>query len=152
MRSLSSFFRWIVVSVWVLVMIPVLVDFLKKWLEANGVYKYAVEWIIDAVANVSRLPGFYPAQLVLSGMLVGVWFDALLRRFDGSRNTKLVNLGNDLRRLGRDIRQRQNVLHNSWPDNVDDLKPELLSVHLRLTKAGIWSPRRRFIPARKRAG
>ena len=110
MRSLSSFFRWIVVSVWVLVMIPVLVDFLKKWLEANGGYKYAVEWIIDAVANVSRLPGFYPAQLVLSGMLVGVWFDALLRRFDGSRNTKLVDLGNDLRRLGRDIRQRQNVL------------------------------------------
>jgi hypothetical protein len=147
MRSLSSFFRWIVVSVWVLVMIPVLVDFLKKWLEANGGYKYAVEWIIDAVANVSRLPGFYPAQLVLSGMLVGVWFDALLRRFDGSRNTKLVNLGNDLRRLGRDIRQRQNVLRNSWPDNVDDLKPELLSVHLRLTKAGIWSPGLAFHPS-----
>ena len=130
MRSISSFFRWIVVSVWVLVMIPVLVDFSKKWLEANGVYKYAGELIIDAVANVPRLPGFYPALFVLSGMLVGVWFDALLRRFDGSRNAKLVNLGNDLRRLGRDIRQRQNVLRNSWPDNVDDLKPELLSCHL----------------------
>ena len=81
MRSISSFFRWIVVSVWVLVMIPVLVDFSKKWLEANGVYKYAGEWIVDAVANVPRPPGFYPVLLVLSGMLVGVWFDALLRRF-----------------------------------------------------------------------
>ena len=58
MRSISSFFRWIVVSVWVLVMIPVLVDFLKKWLEAKGGYKYAGEWIIDAVANVPRLPDF----------------------------------------------------------------------------------------------
>ena len=37
-------------------MIPVLVDFLKKWLEANGGYKYAGEWIIDAVAGVPRLP------------------------------------------------------------------------------------------------
>ena len=78
MRSISSFFRWIVVSVWVLVMIPVLVDFLKKWQEANGGYKYAGEWIIDAVANVPRLPRFYPVLLVLSGMLVGVWFDVVV--------------------------------------------------------------------------
>ena len=76
--------------------------------EANGGYKYAGEWIVDAVANVPRPPGFYPVLLVLSGMLVSVWFDALLRRFDGSRNTKLVNVGNDLRRLGGHNRQRQN--------------------------------------------
>ena len=140
MRSNSTFFRWMVVSVWVLVMTPVLVEFLKKWLERNGAYEHAGEWFIDGVAGVASLSGFYPVLLVLSGMLVGVWFDAILRRFDGSRNTKLVNLGNDLRRLGGHIRQRQNDFRNSWPDNVDDLKPELLSCHLRLTKIGIWSP------------
>ena len=121
-------------------MTPVLVEFLKKWLERDGAYEHAGEWFIDAVARLASLPGFYPTLLVLSGMLVGVWFDALLRRFDGSRNAKLVDLGNDLRRLGREIRERQNVLRNSWPDNVDDLKSELLSCHVRLTKAGIWSP------------
>ena len=140
MRSLSTFFRWLVIPVWGLVLIPVLVDFLKKWLERNGAYEHSGEWIVDAIVGVARLPGFWPALFVLSGLLVGVWFDALLRRFDGNRNTKLVNLGNDLCRLGGHIRQRQNAFRNSWPDNVDDLKPELLSCHLRLTKAGIWSP------------
>ena len=140
MRSLSTLFRWLVIPLWGLILIPVLVDFLKKWLERGGAYEHAGEWIINAVAGVANLPGVYPALFVLSGLVVGVWFDALLRWFDGSRNAKLVNLGNDLRRLGRHIRQRQNGFRNSWPDNVDDLKAELLSCHLRLTKAGIWSP------------
>jgi hypothetical protein len=140
MRSISTFFRWMVVSVWGLFLIPVLVDFLKKWLERNGAYEHAGEWTIDAVAGVARLPGVYPALFVLSGLVVGVWFDAVLRRFDGSRNAKLVKLGFDLRNLGGRVRDRQNGFHSSWPNNIDELKPELLSCHLRLTKVGIWSP------------
>ena len=51
--------------------------FPKKVAGANGAYEHAGEWIIDAVAGVASLPGFYPVLLVLTGMLVGVWFDAL---------------------------------------------------------------------------
>ena len=128
---------------------PVLVDFLKRWLERNGAYEHSGEWIVDSIVGVARLPGFWPALFVLSGLLVGVWFDALLRRFDGA-DMKLVNLGNDLRRWGGHW-QGRTVLKNSWPDNVDDLKPELLSCHLRFDKSRYRYADWRFIPAGRRA-
>lgn len=140
MRSTPSFIKWAFTSLWGVLLIPVLVDFLEKWLDRNGAYDHPAEWITQTLAGLGQLPGVYPAALVLTGLVGGVWLDTMLRWFDGSRRTALVDLGAEVRNMGHMVRDRQNGFHNEWPGNISNLKASLLSLHVRLTKRGIWSP------------
>jgi hypothetical protein len=140
MRSIATIYKWVILPLWASVAIPVLVDFLQKWLDRNGAYEHPGASILNALAVLAQLPGVYPAALVLSGLLAGAWLDVIFRKLDGSRRKALVDLGVDIRSLGRRINDRQNGFRSKWPANIIDLKPSLLSSHLKLTKRGIWSP------------
>jgi hypothetical protein len=95
---------------------------------------------MTVLAATTQLSGFFPALYVTAGLAVGLWMDWVLRRFDGGRHRRLVDLGVSVRSLGRMVRDRQNGFHSEWPANISDLRSSLLSARLKLAKHGIWSP------------
>jgi hypothetical protein len=97
---------------------------------------------MSAIAFIAQLPGMVPAALLITGLTAGVWLDWLMRRIDDSRAKARVAIGEEFLYLASivDERQQSASIDNSWPKNVWDLRPRLMSVFINAEKFGIWAP------------
>jgi hypothetical protein len=69
---------------------------LARWrgvLDRGDVANHPGDWLMGWLDAVAKIPGLYPAALIATGVVVGVWIDWLLKRMDGSRASQRKTLG-----------------------------------------------------------
>jgi hypothetical protein len=72
----------------------------------------------------------------MTGVLIGLFVDSMLRRFDGSRRWQRVRLGQSMVSMSDMIAGRLHTSLNSWPHNIFDFRADLASLFVRLNRAG----------------
>jgi hypothetical protein len=143
MVRFAGFARWLVLVVFAPIFLAVATDMAKRWAERQGWIDHpeeAVGWLMGIPLWIAQLPWVYPVALILGGLTVGIWLDWLLRRFDTSRSDRRVGLGLQLQNLANVIERRQGGFRHDWPDIIQDLRPQLMSIFIRVEKIGLWAP------------
>jgi hypothetical protein len=144
MARAASVFRWIILAIWTVLLVPFISRAWNGVLDRGDVANHPFDWAMSVLASVAQYPGVLRAALIATGLAAGVWIDWVFRKLDGSREASRVDLGVNLTVLARQVSDRQNGFHSDWPGNINDLKPRLLSVYIKLQKMGIWAPGERL--------
>jgi hypothetical protein len=63
-----------------------------------------------------------------------------IRKIDRRRAAALAILGGDLIDLATMVAHRQKGISSTWPENVDKLRPRIVSLMLTATNHGYWTP------------
>src|SRR5260370_38873060 len=72
----------------------------------------------------------------MTGVLMGLFVDSILRRFDGSRRWQRMQLGQSMVSMSDKIAGRLHRSLISWPHNIFDLRADLASLFVNLNRAG----------------
>src|SRR5207302_9881309 len=78
------------------------------------------------------------ALVFLTGIVIGVSLESLIRKSDEKKASELRSLGTKFRSLSDNIKVR--AASSGWPDNVRDLKPAILSAFISVKKFDLWAP------------
>src|SRR5882724_11219510 len=116
--GMSSVFRWVISTVWTILIVPVLVLVWRGVLDRGDVAGHPVDWLMGWLASFAQIPGVYPSALIATGLLIGVWIDWFLKKMDGSRASRRELLGLRYCNLSRDVEGRMNGLHGEWSNNI----------------------------------
>jgi hypothetical protein len=137
MQRLSAAARWIGVSVLLPILIPLAVHFIEQQPPetAGAVLKFLL--------NLAEQTWLRVIALVLGGFVAGLWLDWLLRKFDGSRAEARENLGIEMEKIGRDMREEM----NSGRTVLLRASPRLNSCFTKARKVGLWVPDARIMKA-----
>jgi hypothetical protein len=133
-------FRVIFSAIWTIFIAPFLVLVWRGVLDRGDVANHPKDWLMGRLDWIVQIPGFYPSALIATGILVGVWVDWLLKRFDGSRKYRRETLGTRFCNLSHSIQDRFGSYYGDWPDNIHDIKPNLMSAFIEAESFGIWAP------------
>src|SRR5258708_32159444 len=118
-----------------------LATMLKNGLEQNFFSDPNV--VASAVFNNLVVLGqerwFHFALFFLTGIVIGVSLDWLARKSDENKASELRRLGSNFRRLSDSIKI-QTAVRSEWPDNIRDLKPDIVSAFIFAEKFGLWVP------------
>jgi hypothetical protein len=136
---MASVFRWIISTVWTILIVPVLALVWHGVLDRGDVATHPVDWLMGWLASFAQIPGMYASALIATGVLIGVWGDWLLRKFDGSRSADREALGIRFCNLAHTIENRFQY-DDVWSANIHDLKPNLMSAFIEAEGFGIWTP------------
>ena len=79
------------------------------------------------------------ALVYLTGIVIGVSLDWLTRKSDENKASKLRSLGSKFQSFSDNIKIRTAV-RSEWPNNVRDLKPDIVSAFISAKKFGLWVP------------
>ena len=145
---MSKWLKLFLLGIWGLLLIPLVMPILKKWLEEN-VFSDS-----DGLATIFPNAGaatafnnllalgeqrwFKFALVFLTGLVIGVLLEWLSRKSDDKKAFELKSLGTKFRSLSDHIKAR--TASSGWPDNVRDLKPAILSVFISAKKFDLWVP------------
>ena len=146
---MSNWLKQFLFGIWGLLLIPLSMPVLEKWLEENvffdpngmatTVFRNAMA---TAVFNNLRALGqqhwFKFVLVFLTGIVVGVSLEWLGRKSDEKKASELRSLGSKFRSLSDSIKSR--TASSGWPDNVRDLKPAMLSAFISARKFDLWVP------------
>jgi hypothetical protein len=75
--------------------------------------------------------------VLFTGIVLGFSLDWLARKADQNKGSELRNLGSKFRTLSDSIKM---TASSEWPNNVRDLKPEIMSALISAKKFGLWAP------------
>ena len=78
-------------------------------------------------------------MVFLTGIVIGISLDWLTRKSDENKAFKLRHLGSNFRRLSDSIKAQTEV-RSEWPNNIRDLKPDIVSAFISAEKSGLWVP------------
>jgi hypothetical protein len=145
---MSKWLKPFLFGIWGLLLIPLIVPILEKWLEENvfsdpgGI---ATTVFRDAVASTAfdhlRVLGqqrWFKFTLVFwTGLVLGVSLEWLNRKSDEKKAAELRSLGAKFRSLSDSLKIRT---ASGWPDNVGDLKPAMASAFNSARKFHLWVP------------
>jgi hypothetical protein len=136
--------RWlktIVSGVWVVLLLPLLANIFEKWLEQNFLsHPNAVATtVFNNLVALGQERWFHFTLVFFTGTVIGVSLDWLARRSDENKAFGLRYLGSNFRRLADSIKIQTEV-RSEWPDNIRDLKPEIVSAFISAEKFGLWVP------------
>ena len=145
---MSKWLKQVLFGVWGLLLIPLIVPILKKWLEENvfsdpsgmatTVFRNAAATTaFDNLLALGQQRWFKFALVFLTGVVVGVSLEWLDRKSDEKRAFELRSLGAKFRSLSDSLKIRT---ASGWPDNVSDLKPAILSALNSARKFHLWVP------------
>jgi len=145
---MSKWLKQVLFGVWGLLLIPLIVPILKKWLEENvfsdpsgmatTVFRNAAATtVFDNLLALGQQRWFKFALVFLTGVVVGVSLEWLDRKSDEKRAFELRSLGAKFRSLSDSLKIRT---ASGWPDNVSDLKPAILSALNSARKFHLWVP------------
>jgi len=145
---MSKWLKQVLFGVWGLLLIPLIVPILKKWLEENvfsdssgmatTIFRNAAATTaFDNLLALGQQRWFKFALIFLTGVVVGVSLEWLNRKSDEKRAFELRNLGAKFRSLSDSLKIRT---ASGWPDNVSDLKPAILSALNSARKFHLWVP------------
>jgi len=145
---MSKWLKQVLFGVWGLLLIPLIVPILKKWLEENvfsdssgmatTIFRNgAGTTAFDNLLALGQQRWFKFALVFLTGVVVGVSLEWLDRKSDEKRAFELRSLGAKFRSLSDSLKIRT---ASGWPDNVSDLKPAILSALNSARKFHLWVP------------
>jgi hypothetical protein len=103
---MASIFRWIISTIWTILIVPVLALVWHGVLDRGDVASRPLDWLMGWLASVGQIPGIYGSALVATGVLVGVWIDWFLKKIDGSRVARREFLGMKYCNLSNDVKAR----------------------------------------------
>ena len=146
---MSNWLKQFLFGIWGLLLIPLIVPILDKWLEENvfsdpngmatTVFRTAmVTTVFDSLVALGQQRWFKFALVFLTGIVIGVSLEWLNRKSDEKKASDLRSLGSKFRSLSDSIKTR--TASSGWPDNVRDLKPAILSAFSSAKKFGLWVP------------
>jgi hypothetical protein len=146
---MSKWLKLFLLGIWGLLLIPLVMPILKKWLEENlfsdphglATTIFPNAGVTTAFNNLLALGEqrwFKFALVFLTGIVIGVLLEWLSRKSDDKKAFELKSLGTKFRSLSDHIKVR--TASSGWPDNVRDLKPAILSVFISGKKFDLWVP------------
>jgi len=145
---MSKWLKQFLFGIWGLLLIPLIVPILKKWLEENvfsdpsgiatTVFRNAAATTaFDNLLALGQQRWFKFALVFLSGVVLGVSLEWLNRKSDEKKAFELRSLGAKFRSLSDSLKIRT---ASGWPDNVSDLKPAITSALGSARKFHLWVP------------
>ena len=146
---MSKWLKPILFGIWGLLLIPLITPILKKWLEENvlsdpnglatTVFSNAMATtVFNNLLALGQRRWFAFALVFLTGIVIGVSLESLIRKSDEKKASELRSLGTKFRSLSDNIKVR--AASSGWPDNVRDLKPAILSAFISAKKFDLWAP------------
>src|SRR3954468_54548 len=146
---MSKWLKQLLFGIWGLLLIPLTMPILKKWLEENvfsdphdmatTVFRNAVATTaFDNLVALGQQLWFKFALVFLTGIVIGVSLEWLNRKSDEKKASELRSLGSKFRSLSDSIKIR--TASAGWPDNVRDLKSAILSAFISARKFDLWVP------------
>src|SRR3954451_3438032 len=147
--SMSNWLKQFLFAIWGLLLIPLIMPVLGKWLAENvfsdphrmatAVFGQAiVTTVFDNVLALGQQRWFKFAVVFLTGIVIGVSLEWLSRKSDDKKAFELRSLGSKFRSLSDNIKVR--TASSAWPDNVRDLRPAILYAFISARKFGLWAP------------
>src|SRR5215831_15495402 len=133
--------KMIVSGVWVLLLLPMLATVFEKWLEQNFFSEpdAAATTVFNNLVMLGQESWFHFALVFFTGIVIGFSLDWLAHRSDENKASELRHLGTNFRRLSDSIKT-QTSARSEWPDNIRDLKPDIVSAFISAEKFGLWVP------------
>jgi hypothetical protein len=145
---MSKWLKQFLFGIWGLLLIPLIMPILDKWLEenifdSNGMATMVfpnpmASTVFNNLLALGQQRWFKFALVFLTGIVVGVSLEWLSRKSDEKKAFELRSLGSKFRSLSDNIKGRTTL--SGWPDNVRDLKPAILSALISAKKFGLWVP------------
>jgi hypothetical protein len=146
---MSKWLKQFLFGVWGLLLIPLVMPVLEKWLEENvfsdpdgmatTVFRNAVATpVFDNLLALGQQGWFKFALVFWTGIVLGVSLEWLNRKSDEKKASELRSLGSKFRSLSDSLKIRTASL--GWPDNVGDLKPAIMSAFNSARKFQLWVP------------
>jgi hypothetical protein len=147
--SMSKWLKQLLFGIWGLLLIPLITPILKKWLEENvfsdpnematTVFRNAVATtVFENLLALGQQRWFKFALVFLTGIVIGVSLEWLNRKSDEKKAYELRSLGAKFRSLSDSLKNR--TASSGWPDNVNDLKPAIMSAFGSARKLHLWVP------------
>ena len=133
--------KTIVCGAWVVLLLPLLATIFEKWLEQKFFSdpNAVATTVFNNIVVLGRQRWFHFALVFLTGIVIGVSLDWLTRKSDENKASKLRHLGSNFRRLSDSIKTQTEV-RSEWPNNIRDLKPDIVSAFISAEKFGLWVP------------
>jgi hypothetical protein len=136
-------------GIWGLLLIPLIMPILEKWLEENvfsdpggtatTVFRNAMATtVFDNLREVGQQGWFKFALVFWTGIVLGVSLEWLNRKSDEKKASELRSLGSKFRSLSDSLKNR--AAPSGWPDNVRDLKPAIMSAFGSARNFHLWVP------------
>jgi len=146
---MSKWFKPFLFGIWGLLLIPLIMPMLEKWLEENvfsdpnematTVFRNAVATpVFENLLALGQQRWFKFALVFLTGIVIGVSLEWLSRKSDEKKASELRSLGAKFRSLSDSLKNR--TASSGWPDNVSDLKPAIMSAFGSARKLHLWVP------------
>jgi hypothetical protein len=146
---MSKWLKQFLFGIWILLLIPLIMPILQKWLEENvfsdpndmatTVFRNAVATTaFDNLLALGQQRWFKFAVVFLTGVVLGVSIEWLNRKSDEKKASELRSLGSKFRSLSDSLKIRS--ASSGWPDNVRDLKPAIMSAFGSARKFHLWVP------------
>jgi hypothetical protein len=138
---MSKWLKPILCGVWALLLIPLIATILEKWLETNFFSdpNAVTTTVFNNLIALAQQRGFQFAMVFFTGIVIGVSLDWLGRKSEENKASKLRSLGSKFRSLSENIKIRTAV-QSEWPNNVRDLKPDIMSALISAEKFDLWAP------------
>ena len=136
---MSRSLKPILTGIWGLLLIPLIAAILEKRLEEN-LFSDPNAPATTVFSNLVVLGHQLWFQFVLvffTGIVLGFSLDWLARKSDRNKDSELRSLGSKFRTLSDSIKMTSS---SEWPNNVRDLKPEIMSALISAKKFGLWAP------------
>ncbi|CAN7377556.1 hypothetical protein LJR220_003362 [Bradyrhizobium sp. LjRoot220] len=121
---------------------------IERWADRNGYLDdptKGLQWLLSAVASVTEFWWFYPALCFFVGLVIGLWWDALLRTRSRGRVAESKSLGYAMKDYAEFLQNRASRSLNPWPGRIADRIPDLQSLLIRIDAAGYWTPPQRIL-------
>jgi hypothetical protein len=139
---MSKSLKPILIGVWCLLLIPVIATILEKWLEENFFSdpNAVATTVFNNLIALGQQLWFQFALVFLTGIVIGISLDWLVRKSDENKAFELRSLGSKFRSLSDIIEIRTGGARSEWPNNVRDLRPDIASAFISAKKFGLWAP------------
>jgi hypothetical protein len=133
--------KTIVSGVWVVLLLPLFATLFEKRLEQNFFSdpNAVATTVFNNLVILGQERWFHFALVFFTGIVIGVLLDWLTRRSDENKASELRRLGSNFRRLSDSIKT-QTAVRSEWPDNIRDLRPDIVSAFISAEKFGLWVP------------
>jgi len=137
--AMSKLLKRIAGGVWILFLVPIIVDLLKKWLGENYFSDPNIIIAFNFLIPIVQQSWFKFALVFLTGIVVGVSLDWLDRKSDENKASELRTLGSKFRVLS-DIIKGRSADSSGWPNNVREHKADISSALISAQKFDLWVP------------
>ena len=146
---MSKWLKQVLFGIWGLLLIPLVMPILEKWLAENvfsdpggtatAVFRDAVATTaFESLRTLGQQRWFKFTLVFWTGIVLGVSLEWLNRKSDEKKTSELRSLGAKFHGLSESLKIR--TASSGWPDNVRDLKPAITSALGSARKFHLWVP------------